>query len=1389
MKESELHTIAEDNQNQQDKSSQIVYFVEVKMMNPIIRVENVDNMETTTVEPARTHHLKRRSADDRWPPKRNDRANKTSRITTTTTTVETIKSQKLLSSEKPESKSDVYLKPIPNGLLAPKGEFDSSLESIATVEDMGKRAVQSSTFTGLPKSSINRNIDNDKNETVSITSQQPTQVKPKQEPKEQQEDSIEFVERSENIDGNKMTTTISTIAAQSGQSRIVLAMLKDGDNIQMKVQEMRPGIFEVGGNNAECIKYVEEHQRLMKNLSSQKRTPIDNWMEKYENIRQFKEPDMSTERKLVYICMAENLQSCWKALLNQLGRRTQLLHNAGSFFHQCDVKLEEALNKADNHVQDYRQEFLQGPQKSTSKFNQVCGELEVLNQAIAAEYNLAKKQQQQLIDLISIVGTGNLGDARVNYLISDAQNLINYINTYLDPYERRKLQLESVISTSLRETTTTITTNHTTLNNDYNNEGSGGGKYRTLDESIVTTAYNDNNSLKTNNSNNSNYSTKTLIREIRSLNDLHIFDDWLNVKIEQLNSSLLSSLGVGSSDSRSILNRHEQIALECRVIEEATLTFDGRNIHAIKSSDKDNNVNSNSKMYQLKATDKVLFEQQKVLAIKARDVISILDVRIILLRRTIDFYKRAKDATADIAKMMRRLQVDNSLQSVQFVSNELELKDVSSVVASGATIISELQQLQLAQQHGQRSSIVNLDLVTKGIRAIIDQLNQDLVHLKTVLNQRRLILLNEDAIKMANNFLSKCHQLHFWLNNHAKSFLLNNNKLSTDYNEVRAFCEQHENLRVAVQNKTLEVEALLRSLPTLTENFESKSKAWDEIQQATDDLRQDWINVTNCLDRRIEIARKFLTILGTVITLSKELDSLDRFNENQLSSSPDERTDEDIKSNVDQTYVQISNQIKNFNQDAQRINTELIYTPAPSASEYQQQKQPIVNDINKKHLVDHANGLLLQYTDRKQAIVSELDNKIRLRYLSKTNAPPAHQRPQQVDPPRFTRVLSDKLVEPFSTVELECETYDCNCQIDWFMNNFKKIPSSIKHVASSENNLHKLVINNFSSICCGTYVVRAVNSAGQAVSQCKLRMSGIKESQDEQQMVYGDVSDSSAATTTTGHQRDIRTSSTTTTTTSTKTQNIQAVAPSPAAVSTTSSFSQWRPSNNNGNNSNNEIQQSNSTSNKEISRIIRGVESSERDSSPTAMSNGRQQQSSSVRVSLLSGDSDTDTNTTTREMSKTPQFPVTQTTYSGTSKTNTNNSTSNNNTLRVNYTVESPHSSTQSTTLDSRSVSKSPFDGTPQPPVFVQGLSDSMPRCCSRAGLVCLVVGNPPPTIEWLHNNTPIATTKCVKTQTCPRANICKLTIETMNDCTQGQYVCRASNRLGQTSTKFTLAK
>lgn len=1096
-------------------------------------------------------------------------------------------------------------------------------------------------------------------------------------------------EREERIAGNKLVTTLGCVAAQSGDSRIVVVLAKDGEELQLKIQEMRPRMLDVGGGASECERLLAEQTRMVASLRRQRESPIEAWMAKYERRRDQEKGKAGEgeleQRRLVYTCMGENVASCWRALLNQLDRRSELLALASRFYRSAD-RFSDTLEKAEQHVRANRESLLAGVEPALEQLGR-------LNTRLANEFGETKRLERQLIQLVGLVGREQLGDSRPKLLGEEARALINYIASYVDPLARRKLELERAASRKRLEAS---------------NQQEGAA---------------------------------LRIKEISNASDLQLVQSWLELKVEQLNSKLLSSLGSSQADSRCLLSRHDQILLECRTIEEATLKFNGRSIHAQQQSG-------------------TLLESQRAAASQARDAISALELRIVLLRRTIEFYQRAKEAKADIASLMRRLQLDNSLQSVEFVANELELKDVSSVVASGATIVSELQQLQLAQQQAERASLVHLNLDTSGVRSAIDGLNQDLAQLKSLLSQRRLVLQNEDSNIIAANFIAKCQQLQLWLDQQVIAFMLANCRIATDAQEAAQFARAYEANRAQLEHKTPEVEALLRSMGSLDE-----TKA--QVKSVADPLRRDWIQANNCLDRRLQLARKYRSILASAGVLEKELRALDRFSgrtfsEPELEADQDPRNEEEIRLSVNQILAQLAAQVKEF---VLFSNTQETRIPDSRTSKETNDVRRSATmtpseDLNKQQLIDHANGILSRFLKMRREIEKRIENSSQVRRTLNKEEKKKFIRDDSSEPPRFTKQLEDKTVEPFGTVELECELAKPNCRVEWFMNNFKKIPTNIRHSITSdnENRRHKLEIMNFSPVCCGTFTVRASDELGQtSLSHCRLKLRGIDEDQvsPSQASTLGETSVS-------WNQRR-------------QTRSIQpSTGAASPAVSTTSSFSQWKPS---------------GESSKQIERIIQGVDQFERTnqkrtsqiretSSETTVTNR-----SNSTLDFRDSEQRNGRQGSQRKQQKQQQVQVAPIVshYRGPVES------SRQQVEIITSHIDSP-SMESSSSLASRSISRSPRPIELQPPSFVEPLrTDSALRSTSnsRSGLVCVVVGNPAPNIDWYHNNQLIASAKCSKSGQADGKNVCKLTIETRNPDTRGQYVCRASNRLGETTSKF----
>ena len=89
-----------------------------------------------------------------------------------------------------------------------------------------------------------------------------------------------------NSSGNPFsTTTISTIAVQAGEARIVLAILrvchffsynkkkclislnkKSSDIVRVRIQQMEPDLMDIGSNLGDTIKYQTIHEELISKL-------------------------------------------------------------------------------------------------------------------------------------------------------------------------------------------------------------------------------------------------------------------------------------------------------------------------------------------------------------------------------------------------------------------------------------------------------------------------------------------------------------------------------------------------------------------------------------------------------------------------------------------------------------------------------------------------------------------------------------------------------------------------------------------------------------------------------------------------------------------------------------------------------------------------------------------------------------------------------------------------------------------------------------------------------------------------------------------------------------------------------------------------------------------
>lgn len=115
------------------------------------------------------------------------------------------------------------------------------------------------------------------------------------------------------------TTTVSTIAVQSGNTKIVIALLQAGNEIRLKIVEMEPSIGFLGSDFREAGDLQSSHLEVMKSLQS-KQSPVEDLLRQADDLI-----SNQKSRAEVYAAMAESLGLAWRDLTNQLEQRKMLL--------------------------------------------------------------------------------------------------------------------------------------------------------------------------------------------------------------------------------------------------------------------------------------------------------------------------------------------------------------------------------------------------------------------------------------------------------------------------------------------------------------------------------------------------------------------------------------------------------------------------------------------------------------------------------------------------------------------------------------------------------------------------------------------------------------------------------------------------------------------------------------------------------------------------------------------------------------------------------------------------------------------------------------------------------------------------------------------------------
>ncbi|XP_074729180.1 coiled-coil domain-containing protein 141 isoform X3 [Strix uralensis] len=125
------------------------------------------------------------------------------------------------------------------------------------------------------------------------------------------------------------TTTVSSVAVQAGDASIVIAVLKCGKWVKLQLAESTPNLLEIGSNQDETKKLLQDHEFLLAKL---KALEDQVWDLLHEADKAAEE---NKEKSQVYDAMAETLGDAWDALIIMLEKRQALLELTSVFFENA----------------------------------------------------------------------------------------------------------------------------------------------------------------------------------------------------------------------------------------------------------------------------------------------------------------------------------------------------------------------------------------------------------------------------------------------------------------------------------------------------------------------------------------------------------------------------------------------------------------------------------------------------------------------------------------------------------------------------------------------------------------------------------------------------------------------------------------------------------------------------------------------------------------------------------------------------------------------------------------------------------------------------------------------------------------------------------------------
>ncbi|XP_076758852.1 uncharacterized protein LOC143428086 isoform X1 [Xylocopa sonorina] len=246
------------------------------------------------------------------------------------------------------------------------------------------------------------------------------------------------------------TTTISTIAVQSGGTRLVIALLQSAERLELKVLEVKPELTRLGATVEEATELSNAHDEVLLQLQS-KQSPVEELLRQADQLISNQRP-----RAEVYAAMAETLGQAWRDVNELLERRKQILDRNVLFQRRAEECRESmrALEMACNDT------LLPIEIETVKNF---LSTIHDLRKNMLEALMGALQEGKNLLDRLKEIANEGTLDSRPDRIKMDAEHAVLMVEKWLEElhdrrqlieasFRRRKTQLEQCLALALLAT-------------------------------------------------------------------------------------------------------------------------------------------------------------------------------------------------------------------------------------------------------------------------------------------------------------------------------------------------------------------------------------------------------------------------------------------------------------------------------------------------------------------------------------------------------------------------------------------------------------------------------------------------------------------------------------------------------------------------------------------------------------------------------------------------------------------------------------------------------------------------------------------------------------------------------------------------------------------------